>query len=371
VKSIVLGVMVVAGLTPGTVQLYGQNVGPGEQPFNYAIYKSSHNSYDRDESLARQIDDFNIWQLELDVYDYRGELKVNHNCDLVEIDLRADALGPLLEKMVRESTTYPWKFTLIYLDMKGNGESGCHVNWGSEIRDRLKAEFIQALGEEHIYPASALRQANWQWPSYQALVRQGYYWGVIVDFHGTTPNPGAAEEFLYYATSTHPPDPATVPDNTVLVNRDGGCDAGASRPPRRVRDQPRWLYRMWPGSCASDCLQMNGRYWTRGIEEGAGYNLLATNCVDWDHTFKAPTHSPALVFVDPEAEVSCPERYDACEWGTRAFPFHDLDPAIERASPMVTLLIQGGEYRVTRHGPRVIDRPVVLATSGTGSVILH
>src|ERR1017187_4297705 len=111
-----------------------QNVGPGEQRFNAAIYKGSHNSEDRDESLAQQIDDYNVWQIELDIYDYQGDLKVNHLCDPGSLDA-ADTLTTLLTKMVAESKTFSSKFTVIYLDMKGNGLEGCAYSWGVQLND--------------------------------------------------------------------------------------------------------------------------------------------------------------------------------------------------------------------------------------------
>src|SRR3954469_25982212 len=116
-----------------------QNVGLGEQRFNAAIYKSSHNSYQRNESLAEQIDDYNIWQIELDIIDYEGELKVRHDCGDLWALHNAETLSDLLTKLVAESKTYIYKFTIIYLDLKD-----CR-DWGDELNERLKTALINSL----------------------------------------------------------------------------------------------------------------------------------------------------------------------------------------------------------------------------------
>ena len=197
-----------------------QNVGRGEQPFNAATYKASHNSYDQNESLAQQIDDYNIWQLEFDIYDYEGDLKVNHSCDPWSVH-EAVTLPGLLNKMVAQSETYIYKFTIIYLDMKGNGLDGCLIaNWGGDIQDRIKSAFIQSLGAEHIYPAKEfILEDQLHWPSFQELVRRGYYWGVVVDWHGAFVNPATYDDLLFYATSETLSLEYT---NNVLVSIDGG-----------------------------------------------------------------------------------------------------------------------------------------------------
>jgi hypothetical protein len=75
--------------------------------------------------------------------------------------------------------------------------------------------------------------------------------------------------------------------------------------------------------------------------------------------------------VNGAADVKCPEDYATCDWGTVAFPYHDLGQAIDRASPLTTALVQGGEYRVAERGPRVIDHPLVIKAGGGGVVVLR
>jgi hypothetical protein len=383
-SSSVVGVAVAIGIGAIFVApVQSQNIGLGEKRFNAAIYKGSHNSYSRDESLAQQIDDYDVWQIELDVYDYRGDLKVNHTCDAASV-ANADTLETLLSKMVADSKTYFHRFTVIYVDMKE-----CSIaNWGQQIKDRMKNAFARSLGIAHIYPAAEFTDRDHsEWPSYQELVRRGYYWGVIVDWHGEVPRNAALDDMLFYATSINPPDENALSLNTVLVNVDGGCDASSTSvsaapstiagdcTPRGPRDC-RWLYRLWPNTtgspagCYDDCQSMNDKYWQNGTEKG--YNFVATNCVNWNHTFEPPIHSPNPLFVDQFARTNCPEGYSTCEWGTLSFPYHILMDAITRASPMVTLFIRGGQYQVTTpSAPCTIKHPMILTASDDGSVVMH
>lgn len=337
----------------------------GEQPYNAALYKASHNSYARDESLAQQIDDYNVWQLELDVYDYDGKLFVNHDCTAPFAT--ASTLQTLLQRMVDESRTYSEKFTMVYVDLKGDGGDGCQIGWGSTLPARLRETFTHALGASHIYPASEFLQRDQsRWPSYQALVRRGYTWGVIIDWHGKYPT--SSEDLFFYATGDNPP-PSDVPANTVLVNLDGGCDASPTGSTPALRNA-RWIYRGYPGSCGQPCQQLNGSYWTNLV--GKRFTYLATNCVNWAHTFSALTQPPQPLFVDAAAAGHCPVTTATCDWGTRAFPFHDLSAALARATAGTKLVVEPGAYQLSAVGrPAVLRVPLVLLDGGSAPVILR
>src|SRR6266481_5219353 len=102
------------------------------------------------------------------------------------------------------------------------------------------------------------------------------------------------------------------------------------------------------------------------------YTFIPSNCVNNDHTFQPPTHSSDPLFVSPTTKVHCPNGYSNCDWGTVAFPFHNLNDAIERASAMVTVLIQQGQYRVTLPGlPLVVNHPMILQSAGNGPVTMQ
>jgi hypothetical protein len=351
-----------------------QNVGPGEQRLNAAIYKGSHNSEERDESLAQQTDDYNVWQIELDIMDFEGDFKVpGDDCDPVTLSTSADSLWVLLKEMQAASNPKLHPFTVIYLDMKGNGQDGCSYSWGANIKDRLKTTFRTYLGGNSIYPSSVFvgKDAS-SWPSYQNLAGRGYRWAVVVDWHGMTPAGADQDDMFFEATSTNPTGTAADPDwspSTVLVNLSGGCDISPAHTQPGVLNQ-RWLYRAWPaGECSLDCQLMSGPYWTNAVSEG--YNFVATNCINYENTFSPPTNTADPLFVIPQQSATCPNSYPHCEWGTQTFPFHDLSAALIRASSGVTVLIQRGSYQLTRLGnPKLFKTPLKLAANG-GPVTLQ
>lgn len=135
-KSILLHAFAFASVYLSTCSAKAQGVGTIETPYNRSMYKASHNSYDRHEALADQVDNYNVWQIELDVYDYNGHLYVNHACTSPFSE--ASTLPDLLTALVADSKTYKSKFTMIYLDMKGNGNESCYIGWGSTLQDRLR-----------------------------------------------------------------------------------------------------------------------------------------------------------------------------------------------------------------------------------------
>jgi hypothetical protein len=384
----VLSVLCSFGLYAGA-----PNVGPGEQRFNEPVYKGSHNSEVRDESLAEQIDSYNVWQIELDIMDFEGDFKVpGDSCDPASLS-QADSLSTLLNKLQAESNPLAHPFTVIYLDMKGMGQSGCAYTWGSDIKDRLKTAFVAGLGQSAIYPSSEFVSTDASsWPSYQNLAARNYRWAVIVDWHGYVPSgfsPGPAgclgqsqynclvqDDLLFAVTSSIPAPSTTLTANTVLVNLSAGCNA-APGPTATVlppRDN-RWLYRGWPsGECSLICSHMDGAYWNYAVKN-VGYNFVATNCINYDDTFNGPygglTHSADPLFVAQRPGPTCPGSNSTCEWGTETFPFHDLNAALERASTAVTVLIGGGTYKVSSsNGPKVVTARMTLQANG-GPVILQ
>lgn len=330
-------------------------------PFNGAIYKSSHNSYDRDETLAQQIDDYNVWQIELDLCTSDEGLKVSHTCDAGTL-ASARTLKGSLATLLANSRTYSQKFTLVYFDLKQNWADDANAPANTGIYDEILST-IKALFGTHLYTPGLLA-VDKDWPSFKALNGRGYYFAVVVDWHGAAHTPNAARDDpdLFTVSVNNPP--AQEFWSAVLVNVDGGCDASpTSKAPTTPRG--RWLYRYWP-SCGQDCPQMNGAYWTNAVSKG--YTFIATNCVNWDHTFQPPTQSPQPLFVTRAAAVSCPNGYTTCEWGTLGFPFHDLGKALQRASPLTTVSVGAGSYTLGP-GPVTLNAPLTLTASGGAATL--
>jgi hypothetical protein len=332
-------------------------------PFNSAIYKSSHNSYARDESLAQQIDDYNVWQIELDLCSTNDGLKVSHTCDAGTL-ASASTLQNLLQKLLTESKTYTQKFTVVYFDLKQNWDTDSNSAASVKVHNEI-ASTIQALFGSHLFTPDQLT-ADGTWPSVMQLNESGFYWAVVVDWHGAKSTPAAARVSaeLFTVAISDPPTSAQEFASAVLVNVDGGCDASpTSETPTNPRG--RWLYRYWP-SCGQDCQQLNGNYWSNGVAKA--YNFVATNCINWDHTFQPPTQSPQPLFVDSNLQVHCPNGYSSCEWGTLGFPFHDLAEALQRASPMTTVSIQAAVYTLAS-GSTILSKPLTLRASGGPATI--
>ena len=328
------------------------SIGRGEKRFNKAVYKSSHNSYSRDESLASQIDDYNVWQIELDLCEAGRDIKVSHDTDPDSISA-APSLSALLNRMVSESETFSQRFTILYLDLK-------KVESPENFNEKLKGIFTRALTVEHIYPSQSFKDEDGSaWPSWQALVRRNFFWCVIVDWHGERPHNAADDSLFFEATSSNPPDDGAIERfNMVLVSVDGGCDVHTNNEAPQLKDD-RWIFRIYPGGgCAFDCKQHNGNYWNNAIANE--YNLIASNCVNWDHTFGTPLHCPVPLYVDQSANAECPNGYEQCGWGTKSFPFLNLADAIQRASPMVPILIAPGNYNLRTAGQTyVIAQPLI------------
>ena len=113
---------------------------------------------------------------------------------------------------------------------------------------------------------------------------------------------------------------------------------------------------------------MISTYWTVSVNHK--FTFVATNCVNRDATMQLPVHSPSPLYVNKNATTVCPVENEGCEWGTRAFPYHQLADAISRVSPMVTLLINSGIYQVGTVGTVfIINKPLILRATG-GIVII-
>lgn len=324
----------------------------GERRFNQFIYKASHNSYDRSESLASQIDTYNCWCLELDIWWYNGEIRVSHTCPTDFHDL----ISTKLERIATSEIKYD-RVTVIYLEMK----EGCFTTWPSRTtyRNYIRSRVDQYLGADRIYTVAMFADPNgdnFRWPSYQELVRRGK--NFIVVLH--EPDRSVDSDYFFAVHYTNPflPDGLGL-NNKVLYNKENAGDT-----PSGFGD--RYLARTYPSGGEDTCqLQEWSDFWDRGISKG--YNFVATNCIDSVYTMTDPrTHSPAPLFVMHDFPI--PEMFQT---GVRSFPYSGaggLLRGIQRASPMVDVRIETGTYDITNG--TVIKRPVVLKARG-GTVLIR
>jgi hypothetical protein len=324
---------------------------PGEQRFNAFIYKASHNSYERSEPLDEQIDVYNVWQLELDMqWEGSGcDITVDHYCGSLH-----DAQS--LTEEIAASRTAAQRFTVIYMETKNPDNNICYEDWPerSVYRQCLYDTFDAVLGADRVYSVGEFETVDlFRWPSRPELLRRGKHFIVILDEQEIG---GPFDDDFFFATTNQNPPSASMPDSTVLASIDAGCDIDSvDFGPALVNE--RWLYRAWPGAACSEwCELHDGNYWDNAV--AFGYNLIATNCVSDDHTFSPATHSPQPLFVNPSGKPDA-------QYGTLGFPYigaAGVIAGVDRASPMVDVVIGGGTYDVTgaRQGSYAIDRPVVL-----------
>ncbi|MDX2131566.1 MAG: hypothetical protein SFY69_05915 [Planctomycetota bacterium] len=314
------------------------NVGPGEQRFNTGSYKASHNSYERDESYASQIDNWNCWCLELDIaWHPDNQVRVQHGCSVPNA-------GPLLLphlQAIAQSIEAQDRVTVVYIEMKG----GCFASWPARqvYRSYIRNAVDTAFGFR-VYPASEFKQLDqFAWPSYQELLRRGYRWIVILDEEET----GFADDDFFFGMARGNP-PTAFEDNSVLVNS-GNDDL----PTDRGSQPDRWLFRAYPTPFCD--IGDDEGYYDDAIANG--YTFVATNCIDRHYTMTPTTHSPSPVRVTSGG--------GGTEFGTLSFPYRFGDGllrAVDRASPRVPVNIVGGTYHVPP-GTR-LSRPVVLRAAG-------
>lgn len=338
-------VVAAAALAATGVAQIPDNVGLGEQRFNEGIYKASHNSYDRDESLASQIDNWNCWCLELDLHYYHSDnqIHVGHLCGTFDS-------GPLLStklNQIAQSVEQIDRVTVIYLELKTPCAStpGFPSSWPASptYRAAIQSALNGAFGSR-VYPSVEFKTTDqFHWPSYQELLRRGYRWIVILDEQETA---FSDSDFFFGMARGNPP--TAFEDNSVLVNSSQG---GAT--PDRGTQPDRWMFRAYPG-IACDVGDDEG-YFDAAIARG--YNFIATNCIDRHYTMTPTTHSASPVRVTSGGS-------DAA-FGTLAFPYRfgdGLVQAVQRASPRVPISIVGGLYLVPP-GTR-LDRTCVLRAHG-------
>jgi len=295
------------------------------------VFKASHNSYDRSETLGEQIDDYNVWMLELDCWWLDNNIYVRHLCG----GGNGDTLASQLNEIVAAQTDH-LKFTLIYMEMKydctnDDWQCGfletCHA-WPADVRSQFETRIRTAVVDNWIYTADEWDSIdNKQWPSHQELIRRGKHYAFILDERG---NGDGGNSFFFEVGQGGGYD--------TLVNHDGGCDGGGS--PDAVTPTARYLHRAYPGSsCAGLCSEQNGGYWNDGVT--LGFNFVATNCVSDSHTFDVRTHSP-----DPMWVVGAATGRD--QWGTHRFPYYSpfgiLAATLRATTPAVDIRIEGGTY---------------------------
>ncbi|MBS0195296.1 MAG: hypothetical protein JSR77_00905 [Planctomycetes bacterium] len=320
----------------------------GEVRLNQPVYKSNHNSFSRGVPLNIMVDDYNVWSIELDLYWSGANVRINHDC----ISDNDRTLASWLSELGM-ATTAGSRINMIYLQMK------CRSDWPE--RDSylalLEVAVAQSLGTAACYPVSEFIDLDdSSWPSFQELNRRGYRYVVFLDETDVRrAGDSLAHDFFFGVVQPENPPPAIVPSMALMEVR-GGHDGSNDYPWPTPLDS-RWMHRFYP---TENCARSDGPYWETGVSRG--FNLVATDCIDSEHTFDARTQSPSPVFVDNRAIA-------VHQWGTHAFPFTSVAAGVQRASPMVEVRIHSGTYLLS--GVATFSNPCRLTAEGGPVTIGH
>jgi hypothetical protein len=329
---------VASGLAPAQDSLSGL-------PLDNFQFKASHNSFEKDESMDDQIDNYNCWCIELDLV-YRGDcscgIYVYHPyggrdlCldEAIQEILRANDLGQ--------------RVTFIWLDVTRESASDWPTN---------RQEFIHAamnmLGSECIYTKSEFDSdfaANgWRWPSWQYLRDQGKKFIVVLEDTLDSSGRRADEPFFFIAVKSV--SEAGDFQHATFINIEGAnTDDGIPVP------NDRWIYRAWFGWGTIDT-----HTWEDGVSRG--FNLVCTDDINQGYTITDPrTHSPQPLYVNG-FEFNTDHL-----WGTRNYPMNQIAAAIIRATPGTTLRI----YPTNYPAPCTFDKPMIIERDPryAGSVVI-
>jgi hypothetical protein len=250
----------------------------GEQRFNRFVYKASHNSFERRESLNEQIDTWNVWSLELDLWCYGNQILVAHQdpCGISCCPCDAPDFGSRLDEVARAATRSQ---RVTWLDLQ------LHVTSrdAAAFCDRIEATLRAKLGSERIYRAAEFAAPpphgdGLRWPSSQELVRRGKNFIIVA-------HPCPEHGFFFRTTTTFPPSKDESVNAVLAVVENAAATAGD------LGD--RYLSRTWHGSCLGfpdlrqhcNC-EIDDDFWNRAIR--MNFNFIATYCIDRPWTMALP-----------------------------------------------------------------------------------
>lgn len=308
---------------------------PGEQRFNHFQYKASHNSYLRAQPLNVLVDDYNTWEVELDLYWFNNKgdestLRVAHALPTVGSRTMADYLRELMR-----SSTWNRRVTFVDLSMKNT----LAYPWPAQdvYRKLIMDELNAILGADNIYRFSEFRDTDkYKWPSQQELMRRGYHFAVILDDIDRSDSP---DFFEFHFTKDMKETLFVVPNRLVYNTSD------PTSVPTGMGDI--FLARAW-----QDEVTLCPWFWQTALV--SGYNFVALNCVTDPDAMNEPRfHSPQPLFVNAAGT-------NQNQYGTFNFPglgSAGLNAALQRASPMVDVSVQAGSYTIPT---TTINRPLHL-----------
>jgi hypothetical protein len=296
-------------------------------PLDNFQFKASHNACQQDEDLDDQIDNYNVWCVELDLQwetDCGPCITVDHTDSCCDGEQRLhESIAEILL-----STESSQRITFIWLDIKDSGNSLVHEAWPDNRRELIRDGML-ALGAEKIYTKSEFDMNfstnGGHWPSWQQLQADGKEFILVledrVDPSGQTNDP------VFFIAVDSLQDATNGYSWATFINIEG-ADTSKGIP----MPNDRWIYRAWFGPGTIDTS-------TWETAAARGFNLINSDDIDHGYTITdSRTHSPQPLYVNRLAFTA--DRL----WGTRNYPMNHLPSAIARASPGTTLRIHPGDY---------------------------
>jgi hypothetical protein len=275
-------------------------------------YRATHNSYSRGLRLNAQIDDYNIWEVEIDFGRNSGhDFEVGHDDPGGEVDVSPAMPSLLLRdwlQNVKDSAS--WHFHPIALKLEKKGWMS-RANWQADLRDLLTS----VLGAENIMTKSEFENRyHSQWPAVGELV--GKFFVMLLNAQGD-------DGFFFVGK-----DPPGLPGLCVAFGEYGSGDHAG---------------------------------FVQGLRSGCGGS--PTNRIVMDDAFLKEwsnwgVHPPLPAYVDPGN--------DGYMWGTRAFPFKRIGYAVNANRSPTGVATQG--YLVVPAGTypekMTISTPMTITSSG-------
>ncbi len=320
-----------------------------ELSLDYFQFKASHNSYQRNEDMDDQIDNYNAWCLELDLNwetDCGPCITVDHCCDLVIECAGEQRLHESIAEILR-STESSQRVTFIWLDIKDPSIwwNRCHETWPSDRREIIRNAML-ALGAANIYTKKEFdddfSKNGGHWPSWQNLRDRGKKYILVLEDQ-LDPTGKYDDEVFFIAVASLVIANNSAPHATFINIEGADTYFGIPSP------NDRWIYRAW------------GTDWNDAVSRG--FNLIGTDDTNQSYTISdSRTHSPQPLYVNGFA-------YNGDRlWGTKNYPMNQLFTAKDRATPGITMRISPGNYT----DPCTFDKPMIIEKDPRyeGSVVI-
>ena len=333
----------------------------GEKRFTSFVYKGTHNAYLADGvTLDKQIDDYNVWQVELDIaWDTNGGngtfdgVVVDHDCGAGTAQTLGDAFAEL-----RNSKTLNSRFTVITMELKQ--KQSCRDDWPTNTvyREYIFNKIDQYLDTNRVYTSFQFKYTdNQTWPSMQELLRRGKNYCFILNEIQT----GQTLSSFFFNQEFDNPPLANAAYNRVQYSLSGGSDGFVGDnvvDESQIPNKDQFIWRVYPK--LPSCVDTDGTgpasYWSKNVDRG--FTFVNVNCVkNEDQIVDLRTHPPQPLYVDRNLSNSK-------EYGTYGEPVSLMDAAILRASSgMVDILIKPGTYDLLP-GFNVIAKPMTFKANG-------